>query len=337
MTKKKEILLGSLAVLALALIYVLYRFNYLPHPKYTNEKFGIETYSSQVDRDGDGVDDQTDILQSVWAYLATRPKYKSKYYATGYPDDGYGVCTDVVAFGLLGAGYDLMELVHEDVLAHGDRYDIDPVDENIDFRRVRNLKVFFRYNATALTTDIYDIDQWQGGDIVIFELILDVVIDFLVDDDGLFRCADHAIVKRLGQRDVVDRLFDIGGRFNVGWNVARADAQGRLAAAVRRLDHRVAAGSQDRCDARMIHQRRGCFHARMFDPLNAVFRRARFDRRFIDDLGGRNGALLGIWVETEDDRVSRLQTDQTLENRGGRRIGDRGDAGDDADWFGDIG
>ena len=177
MTKKKEILLGSLAVLALALIYVLYRFNYLPHPKYTNEKFGIETYRSQVDRDGDGVDDQTDILQSVRAYLATRPKYKSKYYATGYPDDGYGVCTDVVAFGLLGAGYDLMELVHEDVLAHGDRYDIDPVDENIDFRRVRNLKVFFRYNATALTTDIYDIGQWQGGDIVIFENHIGIVSD----------------------------------------------------------------------------------------------------------------------------------------------------------------
>ena len=111
MTKKKGILLGSLAVFALVLIYVLYRFNYLPHPKYSNEKFGIETYRSQVDRDGDGVDDQTDILQSVRAYLDTRPKYKSKYYATGYPDDGYGVCTDVVAFGLLGAGYDLMELL----------------------------------------------------------------------------------------------------------------------------------------------------------------------------------------------------------------------------------
>ena len=111
MTKKKGILLGSLAVFALVLIYVLYRFNYLPHPKYSNEKFGIETYRSQVDRDGDGVDDQTDILQSVRAYLDTRPKYKSRYYATGYPDDGYGVCTDVVAFGLLGAGYDLMELL----------------------------------------------------------------------------------------------------------------------------------------------------------------------------------------------------------------------------------
>lgn len=89
---------------ALVLICVLYRFNYLPHPKYSNEKFGIETYRSQVDRDGDGVDDQTDILQSVRAYLDTRPKYKSKYYATGYPDDGYGVCTDVVALGCWGPG-----------------------------------------------------------------------------------------------------------------------------------------------------------------------------------------------------------------------------------------
>ena len=146
-------------------------------------------------------------------------------------------------------------------------------------------------------------------DVVILELILDVVVDFLIDDDGLFRGADHAVVERLGQCDVVDRLFDIGGRFNVGRNVARTDAQGRLAAAVRRLDHRVAAGSQDRCDTRMIHQRRGCFHARMFDPLNAVFRGARFDRGFIDDLGGRDGALLSVRMETEDDRVSRLQAD----------------------------
>lgn len=69
----------------------------------------------------------------------------------------------------MGAGYDLMELLHEDVLTHGDRYDIDPVDKNIDFRRVRNLKVYFKNTAIALTTDIHDIDQWQGGDIVILK------------------------------------------------------------------------------------------------------------------------------------------------------------------------
>lgn len=53
-----------------------------------------------MDADGDGVDDQTDVLDNALAYVDTRPKYKSRYYQTGYPDDGYGVCTDVVAFAL---------------------------------------------------------------------------------------------------------------------------------------------------------------------------------------------------------------------------------------------
>lgn len=215
MTKKKGILLGALVIFALALIYVLYRFNYLPHPKYANEKFGIETYSSRTDRDGDGVDDQTDILQSVRAYLATRPKYKSKYYATGYPDDGYGVCTDVVAFGLLGAGYDLMELVHKDVLAHGDRYDIDPVDENIDFRRVWNLKVFFQYNATALTTDIYDIDQWQGGDIVIFENHIGIVSDKRNGRGVTFVLHNGSSLQLFYEEDILEHRDDLVGHYRM--------------------------------------------------------------------------------------------------------------------------
>ena len=39
-------------------------------------------------------------------YIFTKPKYKSKYYNTGYPNDGYGVCSDVVVFALKDAGYD---------------------------------------------------------------------------------------------------------------------------------------------------------------------------------------------------------------------------------------
>lgn len=215
MAKKKGILLGSLAVFALVLICVLYRFNYLPHPKYSNEKFGIETYRSQVDRDGDGVDDQTDILQSVRAYLATRPKYKSKYYATGYPDDGYGVCTDVVAFGLLGAGYDLMELLHEDVLTHGDRYDIDPVDNNIDFRRVRNLKVYFKNTAIALTTDIHDIDQWQGGDIVIFENHIGIVSDKRNGKGIAFVLHNGNPYQRYYEEDILERRNDLVAHYRI--------------------------------------------------------------------------------------------------------------------------
>ena len=98
-----------------------------------------------MDKDEDGVDDQTDILNGVRAYIKTAPKYKSVYYATGYPDDEYGVCTDVVAQGFLSAGYDLMELVNADIMANPKDYDIDRADELIDFRRVRNLFVYFQH------------------------------------------------------------------------------------------------------------------------------------------------------------------------------------------------
>ena len=42
-------------------------------------------------------------------------------------------------------------------------------DVNIDFRRVSNLKVFFSKYAQSLSLDPEKIEEWQPGDIVIFE------------------------------------------------------------------------------------------------------------------------------------------------------------------------
>ena len=74
-----------------------------------NEYNGTEItpYHSSVDKDGDGTDDQTDILTNALVYVKKRPVYKSRYYQTGYPDDRYGVCTDVVGYALKKSGYDL--------------------------------------------------------------------------------------------------------------------------------------------------------------------------------------------------------------------------------------
>ena len=41
---------------------------------------------------------------------------------------------------------------HLDVYKRQELYDIDAVDKNIDFRRVKNLKVYFDNNAISLTT-----------------------------------------------------------------------------------------------------------------------------------------------------------------------------------------
>ena len=160
---KKGIIVGFLITIVIIIITIyilLYNKIYIKN-YYTNEDFNIENYISDTDKDGDGIDDQTDILENVRKYISTKPKYKSKYYNTGYPDDEYGVCTDVIAFGLLGAGYNLMELVNEDIIKNPNDYNITNIDKNIDFRRVRNLKIYLDRNAITLTTDINDIDKWQ--------------------------------------------------------------------------------------------------------------------------------------------------------------------------------
>ena len=209
----KKIIYFIFVLLFLVMItLILYMFNVIPHRQFTNEDFGIETYKSLVDKDGDGIDDQTDFLQSVRNYIATKPKYKSKYYRTGYPDDGFGVCTDVIAFGLRGAGYDLMELVNADIKANKKMYQLDVVDKNIDFRRVNNLRIFFERNAKSLTTDLTDIKEWQGGDIIVFKTHIGVVSDkrnwrgipFIIHNGGL-----HC------EEDILEYRTDIVGHFRM--------------------------------------------------------------------------------------------------------------------------
>lgn len=177
MNKKVILSLTLCIILTAILIIILYELNIIPHKSYSNSDFNIETYISKVDKDNDGIDDQTDIINNVKKYIETKPKYKSKYYASGYPDDEYGVCTDVVAFGLKGAGYDLMELVNEDIVNNKERYNIETIDKNIDFRRVRNLNIYFKNNSISLTTDLSQLEQWQGGDIIVFTNHIGIISD----------------------------------------------------------------------------------------------------------------------------------------------------------------
>ena len=211
---KKLVAIIILAIL-LSLILTLYNFNYLPHKKYTNQDFDIKTYKSAIDKDNDGIDDQTDILQNTRKYIAKKPKYKSKYYETGYPNDNYGVCTDVVAFALLEAGYDLKELVNEDIKKNKELYNIDIIDKNIDFRRVKNLQVYFKNNAISLTTDINDITAWQGGDIIIFKKHIGIVSDKR-NKKGISFIIHHANPFQLYyEEDVLEKYTDIVGHYRI--------------------------------------------------------------------------------------------------------------------------
>ena len=215
---KKKILIivtNFLIVLIIVVLYALYRFNYIPHKKYTNKDFNIKTYISKTDKDNDGIDDQTDILNHARDYVKTKPKYKSKYYATGYSNDEYGVCTDVVAFVLIGAGYDLMNLVNEHIKTNRNLYDIDVIDKNIDFRRVQNLKVYLDNNAIILTNDINKIKEWQGGDIVVFKNHIGIVSDKR-NKNGISFIIHHANpYQRYYEEDILEYRNDIVGHYRI--------------------------------------------------------------------------------------------------------------------------
>lgn len=137
---------------------------------YTDNDFNIETIISSTDYDNDGIDDYSDILQGAKIEAEKKTKYKSAYYAGGYPPDIEGVCTDMVWRALKNAGYLLKDMVDEDIKNNVDEYPRvnGKPDPNIDFRRVPNLKVYFERNQISLTTDLSKIEEWQQGDIVVF-------------------------------------------------------------------------------------------------------------------------------------------------------------------------
>ncbi|MDE5641343.1 MAG: DUF1287 domain-containing protein [Bifidobacterium castoris] len=174
-------------------------------------------YISAIDKDGDGIDDQSDILQNARAYIATKPAYKSEYYATGYPNDGYGVCIDVVGAALRGAGYDPMTLVHEDILAYPERYAIDTPDANIDFRRVPVLNAYFAAHAINRTTDTTDVGAWQGGDIVVYSNHIGIASDTR-NADGLPLLIHHVSTKQKQYEEDVLGTFPqkLVGHYRVG-------------------------------------------------------------------------------------------------------------------------
>ena len=153
-----------LAALSVILIY------YKNKKSYCAEDFGIEILTSQTDYDKDGIDDYTDILQGAKIEAKNKPRYKSAYYAGGYPPDDEGVCTDVIWRALKNAGYSLKEMVDEDIKNNVKEYPrvVGNPDTNIDFRRVPNLKVYFERNQLVLTNDLSKIEEWQPGDIVVF-------------------------------------------------------------------------------------------------------------------------------------------------------------------------
>ena len=208
---------SAIFVIAIVIIISVFAYRHYQNPsiKRPTGKYQIKQYHSSNDQDNDGIDDQVDILENALEYISTKPKYQSKYYSTGYSDDEYGVCTDVVAHALKNAGYDLMTLIQEDIQNHPSDYAIDQPDINIDFRRVRNLKVYFDHTAQILTTDVKDFEDWQGGDIIVFRNHIGIVSDRR-NERGVPYVIHHDSPWQLAyEQDILEKRNDIVGHYRI--------------------------------------------------------------------------------------------------------------------------
>lgn len=168
--KNNKIMIAALTLFIAAVILlsvIIYRSSHV----FSAEDFGFADLVSTNDADGDGIDDYRDMVEGARAYIATNPYYESAYYAGGYPNDGKGVCTDVIWQAFKAAGYSLKDMVDADIAARTDAYfdDSERPDPNIDFRRCRNLLVFFNEHAEVLTTSTKNPEDWMPGDIVLYD------------------------------------------------------------------------------------------------------------------------------------------------------------------------
>lgn len=118
------------------------------------------------------------ILESAKKQAEEGAFYSAGYAKLDYPMGDVpadrGACTDVVIRALRAAGYDLQQLIHEDMKQNFKKYPRrgSKPDPNIDHRRCPNQIFFLKRFGKELTkeTEGEHKRSWQPGDIVYWKL-----------------------------------------------------------------------------------------------------------------------------------------------------------------------
>jgi len=153
------------------------------------------------------------LVEAAKNQIGVVTKYDSSYYQGGYPPEDSGACTDLVERALRESGYPLKDLLDKDMRNNPSLYPQE-FDSNINFRRVRNLKIFLdRYAevvSTCTTLECFKQDIWRPGDIVTYEQIPNglwhiAIISNKVSTDGL--AIVPYIIHNHGRGAVENNLF----------------------------------------------------------------------------------------------------------------------------------
>ncbi len=158
------------------------------------------------------------------------------------------------------------------------------------------------------------------------ELGFDSLVDRIDDNDGLFGCADHAVVEGLRHQNRADGHSDFGGFIDDGGGVAGTYAECGFARAVGGLDHARSAGGKNQVDVGVVHEGVRELNGWIFDAGDDAFRRSGGNSGLRDHARRLRRALFGARMRREDDAVAGFEGNQAFKNGGGSRIRRRNDA-----------
>ena len=176
----KQVFFGLFILVLLVVIWQEYFGNRLD-PTMITDKLDlgpvcqVPLQISSEDNNDNDIPDALDLVQGARQEVEQGTIYDASYYSGGYPPEGKGCCTDVIWRALEATGHDFKTMLDEDIKNYPEAYGITgkQPDPDIDFRRVKNLQIFFKRHGQELTTEVKpgeveNLKQWQPGDIVVF-------------------------------------------------------------------------------------------------------------------------------------------------------------------------
>jgi uncharacterized protein YijF (DUF1287 family) len=118
-----------------------------------------------------------EIVAKARLQIGVVTKYDTSYFNNAEVPEDSGVCADVVWRALAKIGYNLREELDKDIQNNPQNYpNVKRRDSAIDFRRVKNLNMFFDQYAENLTKEVVpgnieNLSTWQAGDLVTFSTL----------------------------------------------------------------------------------------------------------------------------------------------------------------------
>ncbi len=106
------------------------------------------------------------LVESARTQKGVVTSYDTGYYSGGFPPPNTGACTDVIERALRDLGYDWKGQIDRHMRKNPSLYP-SKYDENINYRRVRNVKVFLDHTASSLPLE----SDYLSGDIITYDQI----------------------------------------------------------------------------------------------------------------------------------------------------------------------